>query len=233
MNLYETHCHTSESSACASASGDTQARFYKSRGYRGIVVTDHFLNANTTAPWELPWEQRVDILFSGYESAKRTGDEIGLTVLCGWEYTVGGTDFLTYGPDKQWLLKHPEVMELHPNDYFDLVHKEGGFISHAHPFREDWYIDMIRLFPRKCDGVEVINSNRKDFENDMAKKYADSYGLIYTAGSDNHHANQARLSGICTEEDIRDIRGFIDVLKSGKYSIFDRVYEEAPDNGKA
>ncbi len=225
MNIYETHCHTSESSACAAASGEQQAAFYKARGFRGIIITDHFLNANTTAPWDMPWEKRVDIQFLGYEHAKRAGDRIGLDVFVGWEYTVGGCDFLTYGLDKQWLLKHPEVMDIHPNDYFDLVHKSGGFISHAHPFREDWYIDMIRLFPRKCDAVEVINSCRKQFENDMAKQYADNYGLIYTAGSDNHRAEQPRLSGICTNEPLRDIGHFINVLKSGKYTIFDRVYE--------
>ena len=89
-----------------------------------------------------------------------------------------------------------------PNDYFDLVRSAGAYVSHAHPFREDWYIEMIRLLPRKCDAVEIINSCRKPFENEMAKVYADSYGLPYTAGSDNHHANQARLSGIETEETI-------------------------------
>ncbi len=223
MNRYETHCHTAESSACATASGEMQARFYKERGFKGIIVTDHFLNGNTRAPADLPWEQRVDILCSGYENAKKTGDEIGLDVFFGWEYAHYGNDFLTYGPDRQWLLKHPEVMELHPNDYFDLIHAEGGFVSHAHPFREDWYIDMIRLMPRKCDGCEIINSHRKQFENDMAKHYADSYGLLYTAGSDNHHANQQRLSGIETDEEIRDIKHFIEIIKSGNYRIFDET----------
>ncbi len=226
MNRYETHCHTSESSACASASGETQAKFYKARGFTGIIVTDHFLNGNTTAPWEEQWENRVDILFRGYENAKETGDMLGLDVFFGWEYTCGGTDFLTYGLDRQWLLAHPETMTLHPNDYFDLVHDSGGLIVHAHPFREAGYIDMIRLFPRKCDGCEVINSCRTDFENTLAKQYADNYGMFYTAGSDNHHAEQNRLSGIETHEKIRDIGHFIDILKNGNYKIFDEYYNK-------
>ena len=223
MNRYETHCHTAEASACASASGPEQARFYKERGFMGIIVTDHFLNGNTRAPADLPWKERVDILCSGYENAKRVGDKIGLDVFFGWEYAYRGADFLTYGLDRQWLLEHPEVMELSPNDYFDLVHSAGGFISHAHPFREDWYIDHIHLFPRKCDGCEIINSCRKQFENDMAKHYADSYDLIYTAGSDNHSAKQARLSGIETEEPIRDMKHFIEILLSGNYELFDET----------
>lgn len=225
MNRYETHCHTAESSACASASGAAQADFYKARGFKGIVVTDHFLNGNTRADRSLPWEKQVDVQALGYENAKKRGDEIGLDVFFGWEYTVGGCDFLTYGLDKDWLLAHPETVTLHPNDYFDLVHEAGGYISHAHPFREDWYIDMIRLFPRKCDAVEIINSCRKQHENDMAKIYADFYGLPYTAGSDNHSGNQSRLSGIETEETIRDIRHFIEILRTGRYNIFDDVKE--------
>lgn len=221
MYRYETHCHTSESSACAGASGAEQARFYKERGFTGIIVTDHFLNANTTAKPDMKWDVKVDVLLSGYENAKKAGDMTGLDVFFGWEYTVGGCDFLTYGPDKEWLLKHPETVTLKPNDYFDLIHAEGGYISHAHPFREANYIDMIRLFPRKCDAVEIINSNRTDFENALAKQYADNYGLAYTAGSDNHHAKQSRLSGIETKEKIRDIRHFIEILRSGKYRIFD------------
>ena len=224
MYIYETHCHTAESSACASASGDKQARFYKERGFTGIIVTDHFLNGNTRAEPDMTWEQKVDVLCAGYEAAKKTGDLIGLDVMFGWEYGYRGADFLTYGLDKNWLLKHPETVELHPNDYFDLIHAEGGFISHAHPFREDWYIDMIRLMPRKCDAVEIINSCRKPFENEMAKLYADSYGLPYTAGSDNHHAAQSRLSGIAVNGRITDIGNFIRVLKSGKYELHDREY---------
>ena len=191
-----------------------------------MIVTDHFLNGNTTAPPELPWSKRVDILCAGYEAAKRKGDEIGLDVFFGWEYAYHGNDFLTYGLDKQWLLAHPEVMELHPNDYFELVHRDGGFISHAHPFREDWYIDMIRLMPRGCDAVEIINSWRTDFENDMAKHYADSYHLIYTAGSDNHAAKQTRLSGMELDERVTDIRRFIELVKSGKCGIYDHISDK-------
>ena len=225
MLRYETHCHTAESSACATATGERQAEFYKSQGFGGIVVTDHFLNGNTRAPENIPWEERVDILCSGYENAKKAGDRIGLDVFFGWEYCVGGCDFLTYGLDKEWLIQHPAILTLHPNDYFDLVHAEGGYISHAHPFREDWYIDTIRLFPRKCDAVEIINSNRKPFENEMAKLYADKYGLAYTAGSDNHGANQKRLSGIETKERVRDIGHFIGILRSGSYRLFDETKE--------
>lgn len=218
---YETHAHTKEASACASASGEEQAEFYKSKGYDGIFITDHFFNGNTCVPADLSWEERVDRFAKGYENAKKCGDEIGLKVFFGWEYSYRGADLLTYGLDKEWLKRNPAVMDMDVNAYCDFVHEEGGFIVHAHPFREDWYIDMLRLFPRKCDGCEVINSCRKELENEMAMIYAKQYGLIKTAGSDNHIADQYRLSGIASIAPIYDEEQFIDLLKSGNYNIFD------------
>lgn len=220
MYKYETHVHTSETSACASANGAAQAMFYKSKGYTGIVVTDHFFNGNTSVPHELPWEEKVNRFCLGYEKAKEQGDKIGLDVFFGWEYSYHGADLLTYGLDKQWLLKHPIVMDMDVNSYCDFVREQGGIIVHAHPFREADYIAMIRLFPRKCDACEIINSCRSDFENNMAKHYAESYGLRPFAGSDNHSAAQEKLNGVDFDEIITSEQHFAQLIKEDKYRIF-------------
>ncbi|MBO5377074.1 MAG: histidinol phosphatase [Ruminiclostridium sp.] len=220
MYKYETHVHTSETSACASANGAAQAMFYKSKGYTGIVVTDHFFNGNTSVPHELPWEEKVNRFCLGYEKAKEQGDKIGLDVFFGWEYSYHGADLLTYGLDKQWLLKHPMVMDMDVNSYCDFVREQGGIIVHAHPFREADYIAMIRLFPRKCDACEIINSCRSDFENNMAKHYAESYGLRPFAGSDNHSAAQEKLNGVDFDEIITSEQHFAQLIKEDKYRIF-------------
>lgn len=220
MYKYETHVHTSETSACASANGAAQAMFYKSKGYTGIIVTDHFFNGNTSVPHELPWEEKVNRFCLGYEKAKEQGDKIGLDVFFGWEYSYHGADLLTYGLDKQWLLKHPIVMDMDVNSYCDFVREQGGIIVHAHPFREADYIAMIRLFPRKCDACEIINSCRSDFENNMAKHYAESYGLRPFAGSDNHSAAQEKLNGVDFDEIITSEQHFAQLIKEDKYRIF-------------
>ena len=56
MFRYETHLHTAEGSACASASGAEQARRYKAIGYDGIIVTDHFFNGNCAVTNFDSWE---------------------------------------------------------------------------------------------------------------------------------------------------------------------------------
>ena len=203
--LTETHLHTSEASVCASASGAQQADQYKKLGYDTIIVTDHFFNGNTTVDRTLPWEKQVDLYCLGYENAKKRGDEIGLNVLFGIEYTWTGTDFLIYGVDKEWLKSYPDTMQISVQEFCDRVHAAGGAVVHAHPFREADYLREIRLLPQWVDGVEVYNSgNYKDAFNDRALWYAKEFGFRMTAGTDNHHltVDSARLCGIQSEVEL-------------------------------
>ena len=158
----------------------------------------------------------------GFELAAEAGEKLGLKVFFGWEYADQGSDFLTYGLDKAWLLEMEGLLSMSITDYLNFVRREGAFVVHAHPFREDFYIPRIQLMPRQVDAVEAVNANRKDFENERAAEYARNYGLPVINGSDNHHAvKQKRLCGIETEAPIDDTAAFVQVLRSGAYRCFD------------
>ncbi len=217
--LYETHAHTEEGSKCASISARDLVRFYRDRGVKGICITDHFFNGNSAVPANLPWAEKVNLLCLGYEHAAEEGARIGIDVFLGWEYSLFGTDFLTYGLDKAWLLRHPELLELSVNDYCALARKDGALIIHAHPFREAWYIDMIRLVPRSVDGVEVVNANRTEFENARAEEYAANYGLLRIGGSDNHTGPQPQLAGIGVDRPLKDVQDMIAAIRSGEATV--------------
>ena len=217
---YETHCHTSKVSKCSKITAVELVQFYKMCGYSGICITDHFLNGNTTVSNELSWDERIERFCQGYENAYAEGKKIGIDVFFGWEYSYKGTDFLTYGLNKQWLLEHPHLLSLTLNEYCDLVHANDGFIVHAHPFREADYIDMIRLLPRKVDAVEVLNACRLDSENKYAQQYADNYNLLTVAGSDNHVGPLDRLYGIKSSKRLKSIVDIINAIKCGETEIF-------------
>lgn len=214
---FETHMHTSEASACALSSARSMARFYKNLGYRGIIVTDHFFNGNTSIPSHLPWEQRVSLFYRGFENAKSEGDSIGLQVYFGWEYCYHGTEFLTYGLSKDWLLAHPEVMNWGVEEYLTRAREDGGFVIHAHPFREAPYIWNTRLFPNHVDAVEVINIRNPDTAFDQrAYNYAREHSLVMTSGSDAHDTETLPGGGIRFEKDIMSMEEFIETVRSGK-----------------
>ena len=83
---YETHCHTSPVSKCAKASVEETVRFYKSIGYDGIFVTNHFLDGNINPEYvNLPYRDQIDYYFADYEEAASVGEKIGLKVFPGVE----------------------------------------------------------------------------------------------------------------------------------------------------
>lgn len=225
--IYETHLHTKEVSPCATAPASDVVKCYVEAGYDGIIITDHFICNKEPSISADEWKKKIDHLCSGYEAALEEGKKHGLKVFLGWEYAHAasiGTDLLTYGLDKEWLLKHPEIYNMSASEYCKFVRSEGGFISQAHPFRESWYIEMIRLMPKNVDAVEIVNSNRTDFENERALEYSKNYGLLRTIGSDNHDGSRkSRLVGMSFDAPLNNINDFIDAVKSKKAVMYDVV----------
>ena len=229
--LYETHLHTAESSRCASSRGADMARACKEYGYTGIIVTDHAWGGNTTVDRNLPWDRFINEWCKGYEEAKAEGDKIGLQVFFGMEAGFMGTDFLLYGISKEWLLKTPKMWTADVPMQHKLVNEAGGIVVHAHPYREEFYIPEIRLFPNDVDGVEVINathcspkskSHNVAVYNDRAIKYSNDNNFhIITAGSDVH-STELFGGGIAFSHKLENIEDFIKTLKSGEeYALTD------------
>ena len=216
---YETHLHTSETSKCGASSGAALARFFKSLGYTGVFVTDHFLNGNTTVPYDAPWPERVELFCHGYEVVAQEGAKLDLDVFFGWEYSYGWAHFLTYGLGKDWLLANADLLKWDLLTYLDRVHEDGGAIVHAHPFREG--VEIVQLVPNKIDAVEIVNPGRSDACNRHAFDFATSFNLPHTAGSDIHRTGQQRLCGVNASKRLSDARDYVTAVKSGEAVLFD------------
>ena len=219
MYRYEMHCHTQQTSKCGKTPGAEMAEFYARAGYTGLVITDHFFNGNTTVPKRAPWAERVERFQDGFRAAQERGKELGLDVFWGWEFSHKGTDFLTYGLDAEWLLRYPYCDQLAVSDYCDLVHRSGGWIVQAHPFREAGYIEMIRLLPRHVDAVETINACRSDFCNVLGERYAETFRLRRFAGTDNHVGLRPRVASLDLDFRARSVREIMEAVMRDEYSI--------------
>ena len=221
MYKYETHLHTSPVSECALASVEEQLTFYKELGYDGVFITNHFLDGNINIDKGKSYEEKLDFYCSDYEKGVELGKKIGIKVFFGVELAYKGTDFLVYGLDKEWFLAHPEIMDMTKRQELKFMMENGALVIQAHPYRESSYIDHIRLFPRSVHGIEIVNANRPQAENDMAKLYAEHYGLLMLAGSDNHvGARQKKMAGVYTQSPIDSVQDFINMVKSRQTEIF-------------
>ena len=219
--LYETHMHTCQASACGKATGKEQARAYKDAGYTGIIITDHFFGGNTRIDRSLPWEQRIDGFWSGYEDAREEGERIGLDVFFGLEQNFHGDEYLIYGLTKEYMKAHPEMEHWTRKQQMDEVHRAGGCVVQAHPFRMRDYMDRIRLGLLFCDGIEAANAGNDPLADARAWRLGKELRLQMTAGSDNHVGAASPMYGVLLENRLTSIADYVNIiLNKGKAELF-------------
>lgn len=235
--LYETHLHTSQASACSANTGYDMAKAAHEAGYAGIIVTDHNWGGNTAIDRDLPWEEWVLQFEKGYLDAKRYGDAHDFDVFFGYEAGYQGPEFLIYGVDAQWMIAHPEIKTATVEEQYRLIHEAGGMVIHAHPFREEWYIPEIRLYPDFVDGVEGVNAthschlskSHNDPEYDTkAIAYAKEHKLPMTAGSDIHSIHLFG-GGTAFKRRLTSIQDYCKAILSGEDYVLtngDYVYDK-------
>lgn len=225
---YDIHVHCSENSHCSPCPGAKIAEGYAKAGYTGIVMTNHFLGGHQTDLASIDWNKEVEFFMTGYEHAKEVGDKMGLQVFFGWEYNYNGADLLTYGLGLDWLKAHPDMCAWEATRYFDEVHAAGGFIIHAHPFRQAGNIPFIQLFPNKEDAVEVYNGSHyascySPAFNDRALWYAQTYHKVQTAGSDTHGLSAEGLphrgGSMLFEHKLTSIGDMINLIRNNRFQI--------------
>ena len=210
--LYETHMHTCRASACGRSTGKEHAQYYREMGYAGIIITDHFFGGNTAVDRSLPWKERIDWYCSGYEEAREEGERIGLDVFFGIEQNYQGDEYLIYGLDKETLKAHPEMEHWTRRQQLEEVHRLGGCVIQAHPFRMRGYMDKIRVGDIFADGVEVANAGNMPIDDVRAWNYAREKKLLMTAGSDNHHSPAKELYGVLLQTRLTSIHDFVRII---------------------
>ena len=228
MYRYEIHCHTAPVSACAKASPEDTVRFYRSLDYDGVFITNHFIDGNINPEARgLPYPEQIEYFCRDFRRAEDEGRRAGIKVFFGIELAYGGTDFLVFGLGPDWFLAHPEIVGMSKTEELLMMRDDGAFIIQAHPYREAYYIDHIRLYPRCVEGVEIVNSCQSDSANQMARLYARHYGLIETVGSDNHWAGDVgeelmkrgmrpEIASMASEEAVESVDDLIVQLRTGR-----------------
>lgn len=226
--IYETHLHTRRVSACGVTEPEDYIETYKKAGYAGIIVTDHFFNGNSGIDRSLPWAEKVEQYCSGYERAKKAAEGKDFDVFFGIEYNFEGDEYLLYGLDKEWLLKHEDVMNVSHQKLFEMVNEAGGLMIQAHPFRKRDYIKKINLHPECVHGFEVYNSGNKPEENAKALLLANEQDLPGTSGSDMHNVEQIEAyirdksfkpGGVVFKKRLTSISDYVNGIKNREHDV--------------
>ena len=217
---YETHMHTREGSACGKSSAADMVRAYHDAGYAGAVITDHFIWGNTAISRKLPWEERMQRYEDIYLQAKPVADALDFDLLFGVEHFYAKwKEILIYGLDAAFWKANPDVPAIDVEELGERVHRAGGFITHAHPYRFRSYMAAFyEPTVSMCDAIEVFNYSDLPESNAKAAALADRLGLLRTSGADAHWADYAGIgqAGMAFPYRLRTNRAFVEALRKGE-----------------
>ena len=219
----ELHCHTREVSKCAKSPAERTVDFYISKGYTSLVLTNHlsrftFNNHRFGDLSAAPWDLKMDLFLGGYHRMKEVaGDRLNILLGCEMRSNITESDYQIYGVTEEFLRSTPDIIDMKMSDVSAAVRAAGMLLVQAHPFRSGMYVTD----PAILDGVEIFNGNLgHGNRNDIARIWAEKYGLIGTAGGDNHSAlPDTYASGIITDFPITTNEELLRVLRSGEYEL--------------
>ncbi|MBQ2740639.1 MAG: hypothetical protein IJF39_03340 [Clostridia bacterium] len=222
MYKYEMHAHTHP---CSGGGGDIIEHIdcLMEKGFSGMVITNHFYRGDTCIPRSLPWGKFVLPYAEDFFLGKKYAEGKDFDLLFGIEeHIAGGREILVYGITPAFLCDHPELKNADLKQYAEAVHRVGGMLFQAHPYRiREWIINPTPFAEVGIlDGIEVYNGGNAYEENALAEAFAKEKGLRGIAGSDVHQSSHAGIGGICSKVRIRDNETLRKVLKSGEYTLY-------------
>lgn len=221
MYWFETHAHTIPGSPCAKVSAKDTILAYHSRGYSGIVITNHYHPHIFDQVWEgLSFAEKQERQLQGYREAKACGDACGLSVLLGMEINFRGdpNDYLVYGIDEHFILDNGDFTELGLERFKKEVVDQDAriLLVQAHPNRPH----CRPADPALLHGYEVYNGNmRHDSHNDETLALAKQNQKLMLSGSDFHQPEDLARGGISLPTCPRDSFAFAEAVRKGGYTL--------------
>jgi len=196
------HCHSAEGSWDAQVSIFTIVDILKTKGYDGVLITDH----NS---------------YKGYEAWEESGRD-DFVVLKGIEYdTRDAGHMLVILPTNTdtdiFSLRGMPLVKL-----IRLAHRLGGIVGPAHPYayckfgmfnHRKWRRNSFLCY--NFDFIEGFNSCSSGLSNKLAAMLGGCFGRPLLGGSDNHRLSGIGLGYTDIGADLRDNDDLLAALNAG------------------
>lgn len=202
---FDLHCHTKIGSIDSKVSLETYARVLKSKGFSGMMISDHDSYKGCHQ-----WDR-----------LKTLPQFRDFTVIKGVEYdTQDAGHFLVVMPDGVELgVLRIRGMKLHR--LLKLVHNHNGILGPAHPYgvrsSSAMLFKTLARNPKlihQFDFVEVFNTCESPLSNVLARKMASKYGKPGIGGSDAHEEKYLGMAFTEIDGHIKTNNDFINAIKT-------------------
>ncbi|MCS6977154.1 MAG: PHP domain-containing protein [Gemmatales bacterium] len=191
---FDLHIHTNRHSPDSCIDPIALLRRAQALGLSGVVITEH------------------DWLWTPEELEQLQAAVPQVRVFAGIEVSCAEGHFLAYGVvDPFRVPKGIGIREL-----CEEVHRQGGAVVAAHPFRwEQPFDSIIEELRPDLDGLEIMSSNMDEFCRARAAAIRARQRWSGLGSSDAHREETV---GCCFSEfpqEIRDLRDLIEAIRSG------------------
>lgn len=187
MNI-DLHLHTTRYSLDSQLDPLTLVQRAQLLGLDGIVITEH------------DWLWREDELDELRTAAP------GLVVLSGIEVSAAEGHFLAYGVQDPFTLPR----KIGVADLCREIHRQGGAVVAAHPYRwEQPFDEILRDERPELDGLELMSNNMNSYCRQRALETLRDLNVAGMGSSDAHHEE---IVGCCYTQFDADIRSNADLV---------------------
>jgi predicted metal-dependent phosphoesterase TrpH len=185
---FDLHMHTTRHSPDSRMDPLAMCRRAEAIGLNGVVITEH------------------DWLWTEDELNELRRAHPDLVILAGIEVSAREGHFLVYGVHNPFALPHG----IGVSNLCREVHRQGGAVVAAHPYRWRQPFDQILAEQRPdLDGLELMTSNMDEECRRQAALVNKQLGLCGLGSSDAHDED---VLGFCYTEFHADIRNSVDLV---------------------
>jgi len=202
MMKFDMHLHTSRHSPDSIMPPQMMLERAREIGLSGVVITEH------------------DWLWTPEELDELRAAAPELVVLSGIEVSTKQGHFLVYGVTNPFAVPNGiGVAELCRE-----VHRQGGAVVAAHPYRWNQpFDDILRQERPRLDGLEMMSNN---MDSDKRRRAAILNDRLKLAALGNSDAHRIETLGCCYTEfpgTIRDMNDLVEAIRSRKTAPVERV----------
>ena len=198
---FDLHLHTSRHSLDSIMAPESMVQRAREIGLDGVVITEH------------------DWLWTEQELAQLRQSAPDIFIFAGIEVSAKQGHFLAYGVSNPFAVPHGiGVAELCRE-----VHRQGGAVVAAHPYRWNQPFDDILETERPdLDGLELMSNN---MDAEIRCRAAALNARVRLAGLGNSDAHRVETLGCCYTEFgvIRDMSDLVEAIRGRKSTPVERV----------